>query len=265
MKLFSRLPVLLRVVLFFGICEFFVFLTFVITGLISVKGPVVANLIIVILVLLLTYVLLTAEGLTWADAGLSMRPAGLKQLFAGSLGGMLMLVAVAGTIRLIIGYHWLTDPSFSWWGLPAIFVSVFCSAFAQEVAFRGYPFFLMWRKWGEWPAQLVTAFSFGCMHLHEGMHWRDIALTMFSTGIGSLLFGMATIRTGRLYLAVGIHFGWNFLQYLLPRSLGENGHGIWQVAGGEVTSVGLLAYMAPYVVFAGIAYCIIRISQVKMN
>ena len=69
------------------------------------------------------------------------------------------------------------------------------------------------------------------MHLSNDMTLPAILLTMLTTGTGSLLFGIAVIKTKRLHLAVGIHFGWNLTQFLLPRAASENHNGIWSVTG----------------------------------
>lgn len=258
MKWFNRLPVLVRVILYLGACEALVFFSQVITGFFSFRGPVATNLLLCSLLLLMTRLVLRLEGVTWSHAGLTYDVAAFRLLLTGTLTGVAMLFAVASVTRFIMDFHWTQDPAFSRWQLPSILIAIFSSAFAQELAFRGYPFILMLGKWGGWPAQLVTALFFGCMHLHEGMSGHEVLLAMFTTGIGSLLFGMATIRTGNIYLATGIHFGWNLLQYLLPRSPGENGKGIWLVSGGEPVQAGFIAYIAPYVVVVALVYFVLR-------
>jgi membrane protease YdiL (CAAX protease family) len=258
MTWFSRLPVLVRVIIFLGCCELCVFAAQFITGFFSFRGPIATNLLLCVLLLTFTFFILRLEGKTWEDAGLKVNSRETTRLAGGTLIGVIMLVSAAWIIKLITGFQWQLNPAFKWTQLPAIFITVFCSAFAQELAFRGYPFFLMLNKWGEWRAQLITAFFFGCMHLSSGMSWEEVLTTMFTTGIGSLLFGMATIRTRRLQLAVGIHFGWNFTQYLLPRSGGENGPGIWLATGGASPYMELVTYIAPYVLIAATAYFMIR-------
>jgi membrane protease YdiL (CAAX protease family) len=255
MKWFQRLPVLLRVILFLGACEFLVFVSQFFTGFFAFRGPLATNLLIGVMVLLLTYLVRRAEGLTWEEVGLG---GGIGRLAGGMLIGIGMLLAVAFVIKVIMGFQWQLNPCFEWAKLPLVFIMVFCSAVAQELAFRGYPFFLLLRKWGEWPTQLITAFFFGCMHLSGGMKWQEMLMVMFTTGLGSLLFGMATIRTRRLYLAAGIHFGWNLTQYLLPRSIGENGAGIWMVSGGVTPWTGPATYIIPYAVIVAAIYFIIR-------
>ena len=258
MKWFSRLPVLVRVILYLGACEFLVFLSQLITGFFSFRGPVSINLLLCTLLLVTTSVILRIEGLRWADAGMKAGSSEFRRLLIGVPTGMAMVFITAWIIQLMTGFQWALNPAFSWWQLPGIFVAVFCSAFAQELAFRGYPFFLLLRKWGEWPAQLVIAFFFGCMHLHEGMSWQAVLMAMFNTGIGSLLFGMATIRTGTVILASGIHFGWNFLQYLLPRSPGENGKGPWLVTGGHTQHMSMAVYTVPYIAVIALVYIMLR-------
>jgi hypothetical protein len=151
------------------------------------------------------------------------------------------------------------DPAFQWSHFFALFVTIFCSVFAQELAFRGYPFRLMLDKWGEWPTQIVIAVLFGLMHLSNDMSLAAILLTMLTTGTGSLLFGIAVIKTKRLHLAVGLHFGWNLTQFLLPRAASQNGNGIWIVAGGNFQpEFSYMIWTVPYMLIALTAYFIIR-------
>lgn len=255
MQWFGRLPTLFRVIIFLGASELIVFITDIVTGFVKFRGPLILNLTICTLVLLQTRMFLRIERLSWSGAGL--HHFSVRQLLMGAITGVGMLLAVASVTKWLIGFQWAMNPAFPWVSLPAIFLTVFCSAFAQELAFRGYPFFLMLHKWGEWPAQMVTAFFFGCMHLHEGMSLAEVLLTLFNTGIGSILFGMATIRTGKIYLAAGIHFGWNLLQQLLPRIPGENG-GIWLVTGEHISNLKPVAYVVPYVIVVILVYLIIR-------
>lgn len=88
-----------------------------------------------------------------------------------------------------------------------LFITVLASAYAQELAFRGYPFQLLQRKYGIWPAQIIIAISFGLMHLSRNMSFGELASIVFTTGAGSLLFALAYLKTKNLALPTGIHFG----------------------------------------------------------
>jgi hypothetical protein len=172
-----------------------------------------------------------------------------------------MLVLTAYIIKSLVGFHWVINPAFQWSHFLPLFVTIFCSVFVQELAFRGYPFRIMLDKWGEWRTQIVIAFLFGLMHVSNDMSLTNFLLTMLTTGAGSFLFGIAVIKTKRLHLSVGIHFGWNLAQFLLPRSASQNGTGIWTLTGGSFQpQFSYVIWIIPYMLIVLTAYVIIKNS-----
>lgn len=59
-------------------------------------------------------------------------------------------------------------------------------------------------------ALVVSSGAFGGLHLLTTDDWTAISLT--STVLGGVMYGLAFLRSGRLWLPVGIHFGWNWVQ-----------------------------------------------------
>ena len=232
---FKNFPVLVRVSIYLGINYLLIFLVQFITGFLPIKGDALYfNLLLCLLLLLFTGFILRLEKKSWKDIGcVAGNRTDALNLIVGTFSGIAMLVLTAYIIKSLVGFHWEINPAFQWSHFFTLFVTVFCSVFVQELAFRGYPFRLMLDKWGEWRTQIVTALLFGLMHVSNDMSLTDILLTMLTTGAGSFLFGIAVIKTKGLHLAVGIHFGWNFAQLLLPRSASQNGSGIWTVTGGS--------------------------------
>ncbi len=259
---FRQLPVLLRVGIYLGGNYGLLFIAQILTGFLPGKGQLITNGLLCLLLILFTGLVLKLENRSWKGIGCTTTSKGAwLDLLYGTLGGIAMLIAVAFTIKLLTGFHWELNPAFHWYQLLPIFITVFLSVFVQELAFRGYPFRILLEKWGEWPTQIIIAILFGCMHLSGNMSLTDILLTMLTTGIGSLLFGIAVIRTGQLHLATGIHFGWNFLQYLLPRAAAQNGEGIWLVNGGTINpsfELSLLIWILPYLIVAIAVFLLIR-------
>jgi uncharacterized protein len=257
---FTTLPILLKVILYIGSSYFLIFLLQFITGFLPIKGNnLFFHAAFCLLALLLTKYVLQLEGMSWKDIGLTwMIRKDNTDLFFGTITGIIMLVATAFIIKWITGFHWELNPSFRLSELTSIIITIFISAFIQELFYRGYAFKIMWDKWGEWPAQLIIALLFGIMHLDGNMSITDILLTMLTTGIGSLLFGIAVIKTNRLHLAVGIHFGWNLMQHLLPRATIQNGSGIWNVAGGTMDHFNYLTWILPYMTIGLIAFIVIK-------
>jgi len=258
---FKNLPVLLRVGIYLGGNYLLIFLVQFITGFLPIKGDdLYFNLFLCLLLLIFTAFILCLEKKSWRDIGCvpGNRTDGLN-LIAGTFAGIAMLVITACMIKMLSGFHWEINPAFQWSHFFAIVVTIFCSVFAQELSFRGYPFRLMLDKWGECRTQIVIAILFGLMHLSNDMSVVAILLTMLTTGIGSFLFGIAVIKTKRLHLAVGIHFGWNLTQFLLPRAASQNGTGIWIVTGGSFQpQFSYMIWTVPYMLIALTAYFIIR-------
>ncbi|WP_052272843.1 type II CAAX endopeptidase family protein [Flavihumibacter solisilvae] len=255
---FARLPVLIRVLAYAAACYLLVFLAQMIAGFLPGKSAMVTNLLLCIFLLSFTRLVLKWEGMSLVEVtGLPGGRNGGREFLVGTIAGIAMLLVTALIIKLIVGFTWEYKNGVNWYNLLASSFTVFLSAFAQELAFRGYTFRLMLNRWGEWSAQLVTAILFGCMHLNYGMPLNEMLFTMLTTGAGSFLFGIAVIRTRRLHLATGIHFGWNYLQSILPRHPSQNSEGAWLVTGGNF-NLSYFTWIAPYMVIVALVYFLIR-------
>jgi membrane protease YdiL (CAAX protease family) len=58
-------------------------------------------------------------------------------------------------------------------------------------------------------AMLVAAFLFGLTH---GFFAGASSLSIISNSLGGVMYGLAFVLTGRIWLGVGLHFAWNFVQ-----------------------------------------------------
>jgi membrane protease YdiL (CAAX protease family) len=258
---FKGLSVLIRIGIYLGVNYLLIFLVQVITGFFPIKGNALYfNLFLCILLLLFTGFILQLEKKSWKDIGcIPGNRTDALNLIAGTFAGIVMLVVTAYIIKSLVGFHWETNPGFQWSHFFTLFAIVFCSVFVQELAFRGYPFRIMLDRWGEWRTQIVIAILFGLMHVTNTMQLPEILLTMLTTGAGSFLFGIAVIKTKRLHLAVGLHFGWNFAQMLLPRSASQNGEGLWIVTGGSFQpEFSYAIWIVPYMLIVLTAYFVVR-------
>jgi uncharacterized protein len=59
-------------------------------------------------------------------------------------------------------------------------------------------------------ALAVTSVVFGLVHVTGSPDATMISV--LSNAMGGLMYGIAFLRTGRIWLALGIHFAWNFVQ-----------------------------------------------------
>ncbi len=86
---------------------------------------------------------------------------------------------------------------------------MFIAAVNEEMAFRGYPFQRLVDSMGPVGAVAVSSALFGLAHLGNPFH------TWFST-FNAMLVGVplavAYLRTRALWMPIGIHFAWNFVE-----------------------------------------------------
>ena len=155
---------------------------------------------------LLAYGLLVRFGEARHADELALRPV-LPQLLGGlALGGamfalVMLLLAGAGLyeVRQI--------------GLPAAWASAapaIEAGIVEEVMVRGLIFRLMWRAFGPLAAFLVSAVAFGVGHLgNDNATLFAIVCIALEAGI---MLGAFYALTGRLWVSIGVHIGWNFSQ-----------------------------------------------------
>jgi membrane protease YdiL (CAAX protease family) len=84
------------------------------------------------------------------------------------------------------------------------------SGVVEEVSTRGVVFRLLEGWLGSWIALALSALMFGALHLmNPNATWAAAAAIALEAGV---MLGAAFMVTRRLYLAIGLHMGWNFTQ-----------------------------------------------------
>jgi membrane protease YdiL (CAAX protease family) len=161
-----------------------------------------------------TYLLLRLMGDgRWAAVGLPLNRAGVQHVAAGiGLGG--------GLAAFIVGVQWsagwlaltrgtlLDDPG-EWLWEPQLLLGVTVlavGAAGEELLFRGYGLQHLMRAATPWPAVIGTSALFGLLHFNNPDFSR---IGMLNTMLFGGLFGVALVRHRSLWLAYGMHFGWN--------------------------------------------------------
>jgi membrane protease YdiL (CAAX protease family) len=122
--------------------------------------------------------------------------------------GALLFCATIGLIALFGAYHVVgTNP---WTDLlPMLGVSI-ASGVVEELLFRGLVFRIIEESLGSVLALFVSALIFGLLHL-ANPNATFLAGLAIAIEAGVLL-GAVYMLTRRLWLAMGVHFAWNFTQ-----------------------------------------------------
>ena len=116
----------------------------------------------------------------------------------------------------------------------------------EELLFRGYAFQMLVVHIGEWATVLPFGLIFAFMHLDNPNQGTIIG--PLNTAMWGILLGYAFLRSGDLWLPIGIHFGWNWVLPLVGVNLSGFTIGVtgltmrWHVAdvwsGGRYGSEG---------------------------
>lgn len=141
-------------------------------------------------------------------------PPRLFDLLTGAALGALIFAAPLGVLLALGAAAYAPDlGGFTGEALAFGLIVCFFNVVTQEALVRSYVFQELWAKYGAWIAAGVTSAIFVALHaapITQGGAQGVIAGANIL--IASLMLSLAYVRTGQLWLPIGIHFGWNGLQ-----------------------------------------------------
>ena len=155
--------------------------------------------------------------LRWVDRrplhglGFPLAGAGLRDLGVGLLAGCVALAAVVALFALFGWYRFSPDPgSITGWattsGLALAALAV--PAASEEALLRGYVFRALEEGPGAWAAVLLTSLVFAVLH---GVNPGAGPFALVNIFLAGVVLAVAVVRTGALWLATGVHLGWNWV------------------------------------------------------
>jgi uncharacterized protein len=207
-----------------------------------------------------------------AEYGLPGRRAFGAKFWEGLLWGFALMSAVLVVLRLTGNFYFgsLALPASKIPALAAVWATYFIIVgVAEELAFRGYPLFILARSRGFWPSALVLAAIFGGIHLsNSGENWVGAV----SIVVVALMLAFTLRRTGDLWFAIGMHAAWDWAEsffYGVPDSgISFSGHMLnpsfrgskWMTGGSVGPEASLVTLLGYGLVFVLINF---RFPQVK--
>jgi membrane protease YdiL (CAAX protease family) len=165
-----------------------------------------AGLVAMALASLATYAGAVRLGEDRAPSELALRPAA-PELAAGLALGAAMMGATILLLRLAGAVELASRPVESLWNAVALSVQ---SGFVEEILLRLVVLRLLWRAFGPWVALALSAALFGALHF-ANPHSSALAAAAIAVEAGVMLAAFY-ILTGRLWVSIGVHAGWNFTQ-----------------------------------------------------
>jgi membrane protease YdiL (CAAX protease family) len=172
-----------------------------------------SELVLFLVILLFTWIMSKIERQKMGVYGLPLRKSlfssfGNGYLFWGFLP-LVLLLFVLHTLHVFDfgSFSPINGKIFGWailWAFVFLLVGFF-----EEYCFRGYFLYTLSDGIGFWPAAIIQAILFACIHMGNG---GETKVGIIAAGVFAL-FAAATIwKTGNLWLAVGSHAGWDWGQ-----------------------------------------------------
>ncbi len=174
-----------------------------------------------------------------SDIGLGWTAASRRNLSLGLLGGIgagLVVVVLPFALRLA-DFEPVPNEQFHWPSLLFVSILLLFGAVGEEMLFRGYGFQVLVRGIGPFATILPVAVLFGLAH-SQNLNFGPLAL--LNTILWGVVLGFAYLRSGDLWLPIGLHFGWNWALPMLGSNLsgftmGVTGYAMHWKAGEKLS------------------------------
>lgn len=188
------------------------------------------------------------------------------ELAAGVLAGLVLFSLITGIVALLGGFTvtGLRGMGDLWTWLAI----AFSSGMVEEAVFRGVIQRQIEAVFGTWAALAATSAFFGLAHLMnpEATFFAAFAIACEA----GVLLGAAYLVTRRLWLAIGLHMGWNFTQgwiWSIPVSGGGQPKGLFEtrLTGSEWLTGGAFGLEASVVALIVASIAGIALLQVARS
>jgi len=148
-----------------------------------------------------------------SDIGLTPGKSTVQRFAYGFLIGLLMAVMQALTVAGISSHLKLIVVSnFNIAGILAPLILYFLVACREELVFRSYSLRTLDNTFSSVIAIAVMVGIFIFEHIISGM---PLTTALLGVGLGGVLFSIAALKTKGLALPLGLHFAWNFGQWIV--------------------------------------------------
>jgi membrane protease YdiL (CAAX protease family) len=144
-----------------------------------------------------------------ADLGLEWSGPAARNLALGLAGGMgsAALVLAPPVAVHLARFNPIPGAHMSWDMFLLIAGGIAAGSAGEEILFRGFGFQNLLRVWGPHTTVFTVGALFAAMH---GGNPNSTWLGLLNTAGFGILFGYALLRSGGLWMPIGLHFGWNF-------------------------------------------------------
>ncbi len=131
----------------------------------------------------------------------------LRETMTGFAVGTMCMSGVVFLLYLLGYYRILSVNSLSY--IVVLFLFFTAAAVLEEIVFRGIVYRILEERGGTYFALIISASIFGVVH---AFNTNANVISILSAALGGMILGAMFTLTGRLWLPIAFHAGWNFCQ-----------------------------------------------------
>lgn len=196
---------------------------FILNGLLRMQAQM-ANVIVIVAILFITWKAYKDEGKDLSELGLNFTYKNIGFAFLGFVIGGLFIIPLVYLIAFIKGYPVVFNEAFEGsWVLNGLWL-LFPTVVLEELAFRGICFKKTVEITNVAKANVIFASLFILSHwINASAFGNPVAMTiLLITGLGHVLYATALLKSQTLYFPIGIHLGGNWVNYFVFSNLNPN-------------------------------------------
>jgi membrane protease YdiL (CAAX protease family) len=144
-----------------------------------------------------------------------------KRMLYFFIGFLLVSVLCLLTLfieSLICSIKWKINQPIDFFLLRRAIGYYFIAALTEELVFRGFLLYVLAKTIKVQNAKIISAVCFGFYHLFSyemfGAGIIPMAYIFIITGLAGYVWSCGYIKSGTIWLALGMHFSWNMIQSL---------------------------------------------------
>lgn len=228
------------------------------------KELIYPNHITMLICTILTFALVVVfskwDKLTFKEIGVTFEKHSLPRFLSGFGIGFLMVLLQALIASNFAPVKFSLSDNFSLSSVVSSMILYFLIACREELVFRSYALRNLANVTKPLIALSIITVIFILEHVIAGVSWK---MSILGSGFGGVLFGLAALKTKGLALPLGLHFAWNFTQWLLGF---KDKTGVWQeIVENDKNQYAENVALIGFVVAMSISICGISIYYRRQN
>lgn len=174
------------------------------------------------LTLILVVIFTKWDKLTFQEIGVKFKCHSVLRFCCGFLIGFLMVLIQVAIVSNFAQVKFSISGNFSSLSVVSSLILYFLIACREELVFRSYALRNLANVIKPLYALIIITTIFILEHVIAGVSWK---MSIIGSGFGGVLFGISALKTKGLALPLGLHFAWNFTQWLLGF---KDNTGLWR-------------------------------------